>query len=90
MLNENLDTFLADFGQTVVLGGVSGLGVLDMPDQVVDGLGISTEYTLLVRTSVYPSATRGDTITVGGVSYKVREYRKVDDGQFARITLSIV
>jgi hypothetical protein len=90
-LTENLDTFLADFGVTVVWGLVSGLGIFESPDQTIGGgLGISSEYSILVKTSVFGAAAYADAITVGGVSYTVREVRKIDDGSFCRIVLSKV
>ena len=44
---ENLDTFLADFGNAVVSSGVSYKGILEQPDEIVaDGLVMSTDYEL--------------------------------------------
>ena len=38
-LTENLDVFLADFGVSVTAGAVSGLGILDLPGELVgDGM----------------------------------------------------
>lgn len=91
MITENLDTFLSDFGVTVVLGSTTGTGVLDTPDQFVgDGLSISTDYSLLCKFSEFGGAAYGDAITVDGVSYTVREVRKIDDGKLCRIGLSKV
>ena len=48
---ENLDTFLADFGNAVVRGGVSYKGILEQPDEIVaDGLVMSTDYELTAKT----------------------------------------
>ena len=87
-VSENADTFLQDFGVQVTWGSVSALGILEMPDQVVGEYAISTEYAVIVEHSKFDGAEHGDTITVEGSDYKIREYRKVDDGVFARITLS--
>lgn len=91
MITENLDTFLSDFGVAVTWGLVSGLGILDEPDQIIGGgLAISTDYSLIVKTADFGDAAFGDAMTVGGVSYTVRENRKLDDGSFSRITLTKV
>lgn len=90
-LTEDLDTFLADFGVAVTFNSQSYVGVLDMPDQIVGGgLAISTEYSLLVQAADLPESDvdRGDSITVDGSSYIVREYHRVDDGKFAKIILT--
>jgi hypothetical protein len=88
LLTENLDTFLADFGDTVVFNGSSYVGVLDAPDNIVGSLTISTEYALTVKDSVFSGVVRGDTLTVAGVSYVAREYKKIGDGKFGVISLS--
>lgn len=91
MITENLDTFLSDFGVAVVLGSVSGLGILDQPDQTLGGgLVQSTQYALTAKASVVGGAKAGDPITVGGIAYKVREVTKLDDGAFCRLLLSAV
>ncbi len=86
---EDPDTFLADFG-VAVTGTVSGTAVLDMPDQIVSGIAISTEFALTARTSVFGGLIFGDTLTVGGINYQVREVSKVDDGVFCRVALQKV
>jgi hypothetical protein len=87
-ISENLDTFLADFGVSVQWGAVSGSGVLDMPDQLLaGGVAISTEYSLLVKASLFAEVQWDDALTVDGVAYKARETRKIDDGTFCRILL---
>lgn len=86
-ITENLDTYLTDFGVAVVAGAVSGLGILSMPDEVVGEFGVSTEYSVIVKTSLYSSLKYGDSITVNSVSYTVKENRKIDDGSFSRISL---
>lgn len=89
-ITENLDTFLADFGETVVCGAVSGVGILDSPDQdMAGGLIMSSEYSVLVKWSLFSAVNVGASITVAGVSYTVRKTpEKVDDGVFCKIQLS--
>jgi hypothetical protein len=87
-LTEDLSLFLADFGVTVTSGAVSGVGVLDMPSQIISGdMVLSTDYTLTCRAADFGGLLYGDGITVDGVNYQVRETRKVDDGAFVEIAL---
>lgn len=81
------DTYLADFGVTVVAGMVSGVGLLDMPDSVIGGMSISTDYEVTCKTSVFGTVANGSSITVDGVGYTVKEVRKVGDGVFCAISL---
>lgn len=86
---EELDLFLTDFGVPVSAGAVTGVGVLDMPSQVVaDGMVLTTDYKLTVKTSVFGGLLYGNGITVDGVNYQVREAMKVDDGNFTELMLT--
>lgn len=85
---EDLSVFLQDFGQTCTAGSVTGLGILDMPTQVISGdMVLSTDYTLTAKTADFGGLLAGDSITVGGVAYRVRDTRKIDDGAFVQIAL---
>lgn len=88
---EDLNVFLnaADFAVTVTSGAVTGLGILDMPSQVVaDGMVLTTDYKLTVKTSDFGGLIYGAAITVDGVNYQVREAMRVDDGQFTELMLT--
>ncbi len=83
---EDLDVFLADFGVSCTAGAVTAKGILDMPSQIVsDGMVLSTDYTLTARTSAFGSLIRGDSITVDGTAYTVRETMLLDDGKFVQL-----
>lgn len=87
-LSENLDGFLADFGVTVTDGVTATTGVLDMPSEVIaGGMIITTDYSLTIKAGVYPNLKYPDALTVGGVTYTVREVRLMDDGAFATVYL---
>jgi len=85
---EELSVFLADFGVTTTAGAVSGLGLLDMPGELVlDGMVISTDYSLRCEASKFGGLIYGAEMTVDGVNYQVRDNRLIEDGKFCNITL---
>jgi hypothetical protein len=89
VLSENLDVFLSDFGVPVTDGVTATTGVLDMPSEVIaGGMVITTDYALTIKSSVYPNLLHGDSLTVNGAAYKVREVRLQDDGLFSIVYLS--
>ena len=85
-LTEDLDIFLADFGVSCTAGATTANGILDMPSQVIsDGMVLTTDYTLTARTSAFGGLIRGDSITVDGTAYTVRETMLLDDGKFVQL-----
>lgn len=90
-LSENLDGFLADFGVPVTNGVTATTGVLDMPSEMIaGGMVITTDYSLTIKSSVYPNLKYDDPLTVDGVAYTVREAKLQDDGKFSIVYLSKV
>ena len=86
---EDLDIFLADFGQAVIRDGVSYKGILEQPDEIVaDGLVMTTDYELTGKTSELGSLVFDDIISVDGDNYKLRQARKIDDGKFCLVSLN--
>lgn len=87
---SDLDLLLGPpFGKAVVAGAVSGYGILDMPTQVIaDGMVLTTEYKLTVRTDQFGGLKYGDAVTVDGLSYAVREPMLIDDGLFTELLLT--
>jgi hypothetical protein len=87
-LTENLEAFLADFGVSVTAGAVSGMGILDMPGELIaDGMIITTDYTLRCESSKFGGLGYGTSMTVDSLTYTVRENRLLEDGMFCLITL---
>jgi hypothetical protein len=87
-LTEDLTLFLSDFGVSVTAGAVSGVGILDMPGELVaDGMIITTDYSLRCETSKFGTLAYGALITVDGAAYTIRENRLIEDGVFCVITL---
>ena len=86
---EDLDIFLADFGDAVEYQGVLYKGILEQPDEIVaDGLVMTTDYELTGKTSELGSLVFDDIISVDGTNYKVRQARKIDDGKFCIVSLN--
>jgi len=91
MITENLDTFLNDFGVPVVFGAVSGLGLLDTPDEILGQISKSTEYQITVKASDFGAVKSGDSLTVNSVSFKARDpFKLLADGAFGVIRLTKV
>ncbi len=58
------------------------------PDEdILDGLGVSREYTIRYPVDRLSLAT-GDELTIDGQSYRVREVRQLGDGSECRATLT--
>jgi hypothetical protein len=88
-LTEDLTVFLTDFGVSCTAGAVSALGILDMPTEIIaGGMVLTTDYLLTARTIDFGGLMYGDSITVDGVTYQVRETRKLDDGVFSELLLT--
>lgn len=89
MFTEDLDIFFADFGVPVSAGSLSGVGILDMPTQVVsDGMVLSTEYSLTVKASQFGTLGYNDQVIVDGYQYQVRDLMLLGDGAMARLSLT--
>ena len=59
------------------------------PDEtVLDGLALSTDYAIHYQASVLVGLASGETLTVDGQTYRVREIRALGDGSEKRATLS--
>jgi hypothetical protein len=59
------------------------------PDEtVLDGLALSADYTIRFPASALPSLKAGDTVSIGGDSYRVRDVRGIGDGSERRADLS--
>ena len=85
---EDLDTYFADFTDTVVYSGTTYKGILDQPDEIVaDDRVLTTDYQLTAKTSDLGAVLYNSTLTVDSVSYKVRSARKIDDGTLSVISL---
>ena len=87
---EDLDAFFDTPGFTVPvsLGQIASVGYFESPNEIIaDGVVLTTDYAVVVKTSDFSSVTRGDTMTVEGVNYTVREPMLLDDGKIMRVML---
>jgi hypothetical protein len=87
---DDVDVYLNDFGDVVVSGQITGLGILDQPGIIEEnGIAVvSTDYRLTCKASLFGSLVYNDTLTVAGVAYRVRDTRLIDDGLFCEIALT--
>jgi hypothetical protein len=86
--SSDIDWMLADTGVQVACGPVSGIGVLEQPQRLIqDGMVITTEWTLLCKASLFGGLIYGDAVTVDGVSFVVREARVLVDGSLCELSL---
>ena len=59
------------------------------PDEtVLNGLALSADYSIRFAASALPNLAVGDTVSVGGEAYQVRDIRSIGDGSERRADLS--
>lgn len=90
---EDLSVFLDSdgFAVSVTAGAVTGLGILDMPSEIIaDGVVLTTDYKLTCDASKFGGLLHGDAMTVDGNDYTVRNTALVDDGAICEIMLQKV
>lgn len=62
--------------------------IFDAPGANVFSDVVSIDRSVQYRTAIWPTVHRGDTITIGGTSYRADEPMPVDDGLVARVGLT--
>ena len=85
---EDLDAFFDTPGFTVpvTFGSTIGSGYFESPNEIIaDGVVLTTDYAVVVKTSDFSSVTQGSSLKVDGISYTVREPMLLDDGKIMRI-----
>lgn len=90
MLNSDLDVlFSGPDAVDVTIGASSFKGLFDTPDDVVgDGMSISTEYVLTMKTSNVTTLEEYSELSVEGEVFKVRRIMKTSDGRLSSVYLS--
>jgi|TARA_B100000073_G_C23604735_1_gene521927 hypothetical protein len=87
---EDLDAFFDTPGFTVpvTFGASRGAGYFDSPNEIIaDGVVLTTDYSVVVKTSDFSSVTQGASVNVDGAVYTVREAMLLDDGKIMRMML---
>ncbi len=87
---EDLDAFFDTPGFTVpvTFGMTTGVGYFESPNEIIaDGVVLTTDYAVVVKTSDFSAVTNGSSMTVDGVAYTVREPMLLDDGKIMRVML---
>lgn len=87
---EDLGAFFseADFAVPLTWGLLSAEVILDAPDEeIIDGRVLSREYAITYRAAQLVGLAGGQTVTVDGNTYTVREVTALDDGKIMRATL---
>ena len=93
--DQDIPFLLLDTGVPVVVGGVSGVGLLDENDQVLvsdrnGGEVLVPMTTLTVQSSAFPSMRIDTAVTVNGTNYTIRERLKTGDAALTKILLGSV
>jgi hypothetical protein len=93
--DQDIPFLLQDTGVPVVVGGVSGVGLLDENDQVLvsdrsGGEVLVPMTTLTVQSSAFPSMRIDTAVTVNGTNYTIRERLKTGDAALTKILLGSV
>jgi hypothetical protein len=85
---EDLSPLFADFGVTVRHGAVTAQALFDRP--AVDSVGgaMLTDYALTLASGDLPELGSGETVSIAGTAYRVREVFALDDGALKRATLT--
>ena len=88
MLDDgDLQSYVEAFGVDCAKGATAFKGILDietMPE--FEGQLVASEYVLTYVSSAV-TLSDSDAVTVGGISYAIREVRSVMDGKFSKAYL---
>jgi hypothetical protein len=89
--NGDLEVFFADFGVSVVFAGNSALGNFDQTtenDMFGDASIGKPKYRLELPANAFnPFPKPEDVIQVDGITYKVREVNRLEDGNIMEVLL---
>jgi hypothetical protein len=93
--DQDIPFLLQDTGVPVVIGGVSGVGLLDENDQVLvsdrnGGEVLVPMTTLTVQSSAFPNMRIDTAVTVNGTNYTIRGRLKTGDAALTKILLGSV
>lgn len=85
---SDVQFMLEDTGVVVSSGAISGKGILEQPQQLIqDGMVISTDWTVICRADQFGGLIYGDPVTAGGNTFILREARVLNDGILCQLSL---
>ena len=88
MIDADLDLLFSFGASSVTAGAVSGLGLLMMPGEIIaDGMVLTTDYELTVKTNEFGNLQYGTGIVVDAVPYTVRSVMPIDDGRLSVVRM---
>ena len=86
--NENLNAFFNDFKVDVFYDNETYEGILEQPDEIIaDGVVLTTDYELIAKSSDLGSLNFDEVLEIDKIKYRVRNARKIDDGNLTKISL---
>ena len=85
---ENLNAFFNDFKVDVFYDNETYDGILEQPDEIIaDGVVLTTDYELIAKSSDLGSLNFDEVLEIDKIKYRVRNARKIDDGNLTKISL---
>lgn len=93
MIGDDLGAFfqVTDFAKAATWNGNQAAVIVDMPtEDLFDGdmKTIAQQIEVTLPTATWPTIARGAQVVIDGITYTVREVRKLDDGAVKRMRLS--
>lgn len=91
MFVEDLSVFFseAEFAVLAIWGALQTEVILSAPNEdILNGRAQGIAYEVLLPTAAFPGIVRGESVTVNGVAYVVRDVRREDDGAIKRLLLA--
>lgn len=70
-MTEDLAPFFADFGVSVTIGGVAGIGIFDNAYAQALGFTAGTSPVLIVKAADVPAVAQGDAVVVATLNFTV-------------------
>lgn len=89
---EDLSVFFStgEFAHQATWGALTAAVLLDQPtEDILGGRAQSNEFEVTMQAAEFPGINRGDTISINGASYQLREKpRLADDGALKKLSLT--
>lgn len=91
MFVEDLSVFFSEteFAVLAIWGALQTEVIFNTPNEdILNGRAQGIAFEVLLPTAEFPLITRGESVTVAGVAYVVREVRREGDGAVKRLILA--